>query len=618
MKLPFLQTLLLLLFFLFACAASAQVVVEQDEEFDAPTDTAEFYKKLYKYSKDRKILFFVYKTVFNPPVRQKPKKKAKPVRTGVTAKKYKGKIIREIRITPFEPFGTSLNDTARRPHSLIQKGGNAAHVLTHRSTIRNLLIFKKGSAADPLKIMESERLLRSTGYIRDARIMVHTIKGNPDSVDVEVWTQDYWSIRPNLTVTTSKVRYRVTENNFIGLGHRLDVRVTDQLNESRPLVLDANYRVPTIGNTYISPEVYYGNSSENNIRGFRVNRPFYSPLTRVAGGLDILSVAETDSLQPQGDTNYYEYSFRSFVTDGWIGNSWKLMKGSTDEERSTRLVTALRYARTRYPLLNIQDENLKENFSSVDLYLASISLSSRKYLKDRYIFKFGEYEDVPDGRKLSFTTGYEKSSIEDRYYLAVDGAVGTYLYNWGYFYLSLGYGSFVNHKKFSQGVVNASVIYFTPLHQFGRWRYRQFTTANFTYGLDRKYGETLYLNTNNGLPGYKETYPRGTSRLSVSTQIQLYSPFEFLGFRFAPILFAGVGLVGDYNASPFKSRLYQSYGIGVLIKNELLVLNTFQVILAWYPVLPEAGSDFRFNPVKLTQSRFPDFDISKPSIAPYY
>ncbi len=603
----------LIFIFAFSFNLTAQVVEEVDD-LDAPVDTAEFYKKLYNYSKEKKFLYVVYRAIFNPPGRPKTKKKAKPVVAGMTPARYKGKIIRNVSIVSYEPFGTSLNDTSRRPHSFLQKGGNKVHALTNNSTVRNLLLFRKNDLADPLKIKESERLLRSFGYIRDARIMVEKIPGNSDSVDIEVWTQDYWSIKPDITGSTSKVRYRLTESNFIGLGHRLDLRLTDRINEYSPLVLDASYRIPTIRNTYISPEIYYGNSSDNNVRGFRVSRPFYSPLTRVAGGIDVLSATKSDSAQLPFDTSYYDYSFRSFITDGWLGSSWKLRKGITDEERSTRLVTALRYARTRYPVLSIQDTGLRNNFEAIDLYMASISLSSRKYLKDRYIFKFGEYEDVPDGRKITFTTGYENSSLQERYYMSAEGAIGTYVYNWGYFYFNLGYGTYLNKREFSQGLITSSFIYFTPLKIIGRWRYRQFTNVGFDYGIDRKFSELIYLNADGGLPGYKNDLPQGTSRFAVSTQIILYSPHEFLGFRYAPILLAGIGMVGDYNQTPFNSKIFQSYGIGFLIKNELLVLNSFQITIAWYPVLPENGSQIRFNPVRLNQERFPDFEISKPVV----
>jgi hypothetical protein len=166
-------------------------------------------------------------------------------------------------------------------------------------------------------------------------------------------------------------------------------------------------------------------------------------------------------------------------------------------------------------------------------------------------------------------------------------------------------------------LLSAAANYLTPLYQAGKWRIRNFTALNFDYGIDRKFQERIYLNADNGLPGYKSNLPNGTSRLTLSTQAVFYSPFEMLGFRFAPVVLAGIGMMGDYNSSIFESRIYQSYGFGLLIKNELLVLNTFQITIAWYPVLPGSGADLRFNPVKLRDFRFNDFEITKPSVATY-
>src|SRR4030095_16867908 len=149
-------------------------------------------------------------------------------------------------------------------------------------------------------------------------------------------------------------------------------------------------------------------------------------LTRVAGGVDVLSRAANDSTRIQNDTNYFHYNYESLVIDGWSGLSWRLLKGNTQEERSTRIITALRYARSRYAFTNTSDVVIDNYFAATDLYMASISLTSRKYVEDRYIFKFGEVEDVPDGRKISFTTGYEKTPQDDRYYFGAESSIGTY------------------------------------------------------------------------------------------------------------------------------------------------------------------------------------------------
>jgi hypothetical protein len=66
-----------------------------------------------------------------------------------------------------------------------------------------------------------------------------------------------------------------------------------------------------------------------------------------------------------------------------------------------------------------------------------------------------------------------------------------------------------------------------------------------------------------------------------------------------------------------RSKLYQAYGFGVIIKNELLVIKTFQFAIGFYPNLPNDAAPFRFNPVKTYDFQFDDFQIQQPYIIPF-
>ena len=46
-------------------------------------------------------------------------------------------------------------------------------------------------------------------------------------------------------------------------------------------------------------------------------------------------------------------------------------------------------------------------YSGEDFYLGEIGISARKYVQDRYIFKFGVIEDVPVGKVYELTGGYQ-------------------------------------------------------------------------------------------------------------------------------------------------------------------------------------------------------------------
>ena len=55
------------------------------------------------------------------------------------------------------------------------------------------------------------------------------------------------------------------------------------------------------------------------------------------------------------------------------------------------------------------------------------------------------------------------------------------------------------------------------------------------------------------------------------------------------------GLLGNDNSPFYNSHMYQGYGIGLLVKNELLVISTFQFSFGFYPNVPGRSSQTIFN-----------------------
>ncbi|RZK46127.1 MAG: hypothetical protein EOO59_19790, partial [Hymenobacter sp.] len=104
------------------------------------------------------------------------------------------KVVRRVTITPFDAFGYSLNDSLRQPRTFVEKTGNAVHIRTARSRIRQLLLFRPGEPLLPQALAESERLLRQTDELLDARVLVNEQTATRDSVDILVYTTDVFSI----------------------------------------------------------------------------------------------------------------------------------------------------------------------------------------------------------------------------------------------------------------------------------------------------------------------------------------------------------------------------------------------------------------------------------------
>src|SRR5205814_8643075 len=106
---------------------------------------------------------------------------------------YRNRIIRNIQIVTLEPFGYSVHDTTVHQHSLLQKAGNFLHQRSTRLTIKNQLLIKKNTPLDPVKLKESERIIRQSAYVYDVLFHVEPVEGTNDSVDVVIIEQDLFS-----------------------------------------------------------------------------------------------------------------------------------------------------------------------------------------------------------------------------------------------------------------------------------------------------------------------------------------------------------------------------------------------------------------------------------------
>jgi hypothetical protein len=73
-------------------------------------------------------------------------------------------------------------------------------------------------------------------------------------------------------------------------------------------------------------------------------------------------------------------------------------------------------------------------------------------------------------------------------------------------------------------------------------------------------------------------------------------------------------MLGDASNGFSKSRPYSQIGLGVMIKNEYLVFNTFQISISYFPAIPGIGNNvFKSNSFSTTDFGFQDFEIGKPS-----
>lgn len=576
---------------------------------------------LLKLSKESKVGDWLFKNIYDAPEpTNRPIDNMQSRQKQDRINRYEGKIIRNIRYKMLDPFGTEVDDTLIFRKGAIEDLGNRINVGTRQSNIEGLILFKKGDRLDPLRLKESERLLRRQEYIRDARIIVPSnTKRSADSVDVIVVVQDRWSLNASVGVSTTATDFKITESNLAGTGAKVIQGGKYDFTKNRFTNWQGELSDNNIKNTYIDGKIYYNVSPLLRYQGINFDRTFFSPLTKWAGSAGISRFDQTLEF-PFPDGVLIPAKLVYNLNDVWLGRSIKINQ-SKESGRTNSLILGARYVRTDFiekPSLNLDTLNLYEDRN---MYLFSVGVSSRRYYKDKKIFRFGNTEDIPEGRSFNAIFGFYKEGNTKYIYNALRYSSGKHIDNIGYLSGSMQYGVYNSNFIASRGVFHLDLSYFSDLWSRGKWNMRQFVYFQSTNGLNRLASESVNLNGRGqeGLYGFNSLAVLGKNKNILKFESIIYTPFNFAGIQVATVAFAGFGKIDrplDANINP--KTIYQAYGIGFLLRKENLVVNTVQISIGIYPNVPDGtGNSFKFNPIGINNLNFRDFDVSKPELINY-
>lgn len=579
-------------------------------------DSSKVYQEIQSFSKKKgKFVSFLHGLLFKEIETGKGKSKKKKFTSKYQKShvRYEGKIIRNINITTLDPFGFSAPDTAINVQNGFYRAGNRLHIKSQNLTIRNLLLIRKNTSYDSLLVKESERLIRSQKYVQE--VFIYNISTGDDSVDVNIRVVDKWSIKPSFYVSPSKFGIKLTEENLLGTGHNFTNAYT-WFHDKGMDAFSTMYLIPNIRNTYINASLTYDlDEFDNYNKSVSVDRSFYSTYARWAGGVYFDQQYRRDSIF-QGDSTFLQLLYKFNTQDYWGGYSKELYKYSNDEYIND-LIFTMRYKRINYINKPPGEIDLQKIYSSEDFYLGGIALSQREYIQDKYIFNYGFIEDVPAGKVIGITGGYQVKNSIGRMYAGARFSIGNYT-DLGYLSSSLEIGTFLRSSKLEQSVLSVRMNYFTKLIEIGQWKFRQFVKPQLILGLNRFEYELLNIDRDNGIRGFESKTTTGTKKFLFTLQTQSYAPWNLAGFRFGPYLILAFGMLGVEEQGFKNSKLFSQYGLGVLIKNDFLVFSNFQLSLSYYPDIPGDGSDiFKMNQDKTSNLGFMDFQLGKPDIVPY-
>lgn len=571
-------------------------------------DSTEVYKQIHTYSKKNKFTKFMHGLIFKPIKSKKQIPNVKPIKR-IAAE---DKIIRNIKIITLDPFGYSDTDTIRRPGNWGERTGNRFHLKTKELAIKDLLLFKKNTTYSLLKIQESERIIRAQKYVNRVTITEEFTSTKSDSVDITIRVLDSWSTIPKISVSGSQNSVGLNERNFFGIGHQFDYKFTNRSSDGKT-ANNLAYTIPNIRNTFIKTKLKYQIDLDNYYeKSISFERPFYSPLTKWAGGISLAQQFRKDTLQGI-DLKYENQNFKYSSHDFWVGKAVPIFKASAKNSKTTNLIVSGRFLNINYVESPTTAYDPIDFFSNEKLILSGIGITTRNFIQDRYIFKNGVVEDVPIGRIYGLTMGYQYKNSNWRPYLGAQVSFGNY-HNWGFLSTNFEIGTFFNKSLTEQTVFSFQANYFTNLTEFGKWKIRQFIKPQVVVGINRQnsIGDKLSINGNYGIQGFNSAV-YGTNKMVLTLQTQAYAPNDVWGFRLNPYFNYSIALLGQKENGNQTTKAYSKVGIGVIITNDYLVFSSFQLSLSYYPTIPFEGDNiFRTNAFETSDFGLQDFELAKP------
>lgn len=604
----------LCLFMLFFCVPA--LLCAQHDTLRGK-DSLKFYKKIKKFAYKRKLTKMAYDAVFvEPKPLEYPKEPASKEGKVVNPYlKYEHKIIRNIRIKVYDPFGYSVTDTVPRKINSLERAGNRAHVTTRKWIIINKLLFKENKPVNPLELSETERVLREARYINDVSIFITPSATSMDSVDVNVTVVDKWPITIPFLVTDVFVNAKFRNYNLFGVGQTFEQFA--EVRRPNQLAFYGSYGIDNIDNTYITATLFYQTNKDITQTSISFDRGFYSPLAKWAGGV-YLSKAWAfydykDSLDEpkRANNDYISY-------DVWGAKSFKLTKDSTIFNQSTNLIAGGRYYATEYQRRPGSDIDPGHTILNSYGVVGNIGFAIQQYYKDKYIYRFGANEDVPEGIIIQYIYGGLKiESKKIRYYNGIEVARAKHFKGLGYLSATFGYGVFFNKHVANDVTIRYNLYYFSDLLKKGRWYFRQFLKYDYVHGENKISDERITISSDD-LYGFNSGSLSGNTKMVLNSETVAYLPYNIIGFHLAPVITAGFGIIGSPEKHLVESSLYQSYTIGLMLRNENLLSSTFQFSFGMYPFFPDGGNYIlKYNPIGSFTLRVRAFAVSKPSFISY-
>jgi hypothetical protein len=533
---------------------------------------------------------------------------------------YEGKVIRHIYIKAYG-FEQVFTDTSKRLEYFGTRLLNHMHRKTRDWVIRNSLFIKEGTVLNAFKVADNERLIRSLGYIQDARILVNYLPDNGDSVDLVVVVKDLFSIGGDLSsATLNSVRGNISDANAFGLGQRIQLGAYVEQQRNPHFGYQLLYSKSNISNTFVTATASYSQINNDLTDGtpdeqgwlFRLDRPLYAPYAHLAGNVTI-SQAESFNYYVKPDSVFYKYRYR--VRDAWVGWNLGTERFLANTSVRDRKFLGVRYLNTHfYQTPDQVGDRFNFRFNDRQAVLAQFTFFRQDFYKTNYIYGFGTTEDVPEGYNVALTSGWYKQLFLERPYAGVDANRYVVTPKGGFIQYFLRSGAFLHAHRLEDASLLIGSSYYSPLFVFSRLKIRQYLNLSFTRLWNRVGLDPLTIDNVFGLRYFSGDSTFGYQRITLHSETTLFANYKLLGFKFAPFAFGDLSLLTPEGQDFSKSSLYHGIGAGMRTRNENLVFGTIELRLVYFPRKTQQNDSFKIMLTSNIQFRYNNTYVKAPDI----
>lgn len=497
---------------------------------------------------------------------------------------FEGKIVRNIYINHIG-FEKSIYDSSKYFKNLATKVANALHTNTREEIIRHNLFIKKNKPLNPYRLADNERYLRDLDFILDSKIEICDVDGTEDSVDIEIYTRDVFSIGFRIDPSKFNVyEFNAYDANLFGYGQRLQVNTLWDARREPRTGYEFYYRKnsvagslinATVGYTQINNGRSYGEENEHALY-LRLDRPLVSPYSRLAGGFELSkNYAVNDYQIVAADFRKYNY----VLEDVWVGYNMGIR--NTTNNRKRHFLAARYFNQTFSTRPNQLAEQENPLYNSQRYFLTSLTFYEQNFYETNFIYGFGRTEDVPYGYKLTFTTGWASEFGVDRMYSGASVSKDFITPIGNIFSGTASIGSFRNGGKNEDGFLTLSVSYFSKLYNLKGLKSRGLIEINYAQAMQNRFSPLLTLN--NQLNDFTADSLFLYRRLVLNNENTLFTKWKLGGFRVACFANVETALVQQDVKKNLWQDFYFGLNGGLRIRNENVIFGTIELRAFVYP-----------------------------------